>query len=419
MLAGLLLLLRLAADPIAPTLTADLDGDGHAESVTAAARRGAVKLEVRDAKGRKLAEASAPAPNADVVQVELSAGPLGSPGALLGVDASTDAAACFTVWRLRGDALAPVPLHDAAGTVVPDCGPPTWTYRWETDAAGRPAALVRERTEKSVQGTLRIREVFAFAGFSLEADAKRSGRDINGVPIPAWSGAVLYGPAALEALFARFDLARLRSEPTLTIVTDRERGVFQLEFSGPEGTLSVPVESYAVHAGETTLGARVGQKAARVVLRFGGERGVPLEVGVEGLGAPWDQTYGPAGSLHGRAPRAFLRAGDQVIVEDLAGSWLDAAGGQTVIAPDGEPPYRVRIAPDLLFAVDFDRAQRPQDLVLVPAAGSGRPWGIALRGKNFLDRVPYRCPAAGEKGPCRPDGAPERLRRLGAIGNLE
>ncbi|HEY1434173.1 MAG TPA: hypothetical protein VGG65_02300 [Thermoanaerobaculia bacterium] len=420
MFASLLLLLRLTADPVAPSLAADFDGDGLEETITAAARRGAVRLELRDPKGRVLAVANAPAPDADVVHVELSAGPLGSPGALLGVAASTDAGACFTVWRFRGDALAPLPLNDAAGKPLADCGgADTWTYRWEQHGEGRPAALVRERSERAEQGTLRIREVFAFAGFSLDQDLERSGRDIAGVPIPPWRGAVLYSAAALEALFAHFDLSRLRSEPNLTILTDPERGVFALRFTGPAGDLTGPVESYAARAGEATLGARVGGKTVHAILRFGSDAGVPLEGEVEGLGAPWDQTYGPAGSLHGRAPKIFLCAVDEVVENDLAGAWLDAQGGQTTMSAEGTSPQQVRIAPDLLFAVDFERARRPQDLLLVPAGGSGRVWGIALHGKNFLERVPYKCPAAGEKGPCRADGPSERLRRLGARGNVE
>ncbi len=44
---------------IAPSLNADLDGDGASETVTAVPSRGSVRLEVRDAAGRALADAKA------------------------------------------------------------------------------------------------------------------------------------------------------------------------------------------------------------------------------------------------------------------------------------------------------------------------------------------------------------------------
>jgi hypothetical protein len=419
LLAGLLLLLRLATDPLAPSLTADFDGDGREETVTAVPRRGAVRLEVRDASGRQRGDANAPAPSADVVHVELSAGSLGSAGALLAVTAATDASECLSVWRYRAETLAQLPLHDAAGKDVPDCSRPgVWTFRWEKEAEGRPAALVRERSEKSEQGTLRIREVFAFAGFSLDADAKRSSREIEGVPIPAWYAAVLYPASALEALYARFDLSRLRAEPTLAIVADRERGVFALRFRGPKGTLAAPVESYAARGREATLGARVGEKAARVTVRLGGDGSVPIEVVVEGLGAPWDESYGPAGSWHGRAEKVYLNAADELASEDLAGMWVGPGGGQTTIELDGAPPFRVRLGPDP-YVLDLERAEHPVDLLLLPAGAAGRPWGITLRGRNFIERIPYACPAGGEKDACRADGSAERLRRMGGRANVQ
>jgi hypothetical protein len=419
LLAGLLLLLlRLPADPLAPSLTADFDGEGHEETVTAARRRGGVRLEVRDASGKKRADANAPAPSADVIHVELSAGSLGSAGALLAVTAATDASECLSVWRYRTQTLAQLPLRDAAGKAVPDCGRSgVWTFRWETEAEGRPAALVRERSEKTEQGTLRIRDVFAFAGFSLDADAKRSSREIEGVPIPAWYGAVLYPASALEVLYARFDLSRLRAAPTLSIVADRERGVFKLRFAGPQGTLAAPVESYAAKGREATLGARSGEKTVRATVRLGGDGSIPLEVGVEGLGAPWDASYGPAGSWHGRADKVYPTAADELASDQLVGTWVDPDGGQTPIGLEGAPPFRVRLGSDS-YVLDLEGAERPVDLLLLPAGAGGRPWGITLRGKNFIERIPYGCPG-DDKAACRPEGPPERLRRLGGRANVQ
>lgn len=418
MLAGLLLLLRLATDPLAPSLAADLDGDGREETVTAAPRRGSVRLEVRDPTGHKLADAGAPAPMADVVRVELSAGSLGSSGALVAVIASTDASECVSVWRLRGKALARVPLRDAGGKDLPDCGlPAAWTYRWDQESSAQPAAFVRERSETTDHGVLRTRDAYAFAGFSLDTDTKRSAREIEGVPIPKWYDAVLYSTSALETLYARYDLSRMRALPTLEIVADRERGLFALRFSGPTGSLTAPVDSYAAQAGEATLGAKFGDRTAHVRVRLA-EGYIPIEVEVQGLGAPLDDTFRPAGSWHGRARQVFLTAADEVASENLVDTWVDTKGAQIPISVEGVPPYRVRMGPDL-YTVDLQRAERPADLVLVPAGASGREWGIALRGKNIMERIPYKCASQGEKPACHSDGPPERLRRLGARANVQ
>ncbi len=420
MLAGVALLFQLAGGPLSPSLTADFAGDGREETITAAPRRGAVRLEVRDKAGRRLADASAPAPAADVVQVELSAGSLGSAGALLAVNASTDASQCVSVWRFRGGALARLPVRGAGGKELPDCGPPgAWTYGWEKESEGTPSALVRERTAKNEQGVHRIREVFAFAGFSLDADARRSASEIDGVPIPAWYDAELYSAPALETLYARFDYARMRPEPTLRIVADRERGFFALRFTGPKGTVEAPVDSLASARGETTLGARLAGRTARVTVRLAGDGAIPVEAEVQGLGAPLDQMYGPAGSWHGQAHEVFPDAADEVAKRELSGSWVDPKGGPVEIVLAGAPPYRLRIGGDL-YEPDLARAQPPVDLVLLPTGSSGRPWGVVLRGPNSLDRIPFVCaPAeASGGGACRADGPPQRLRRLGARVNV-
>lgn len=418
MLAGLLLLLRLVSDPLAPTLTADFDGDGRDETLTATPRRGGVRLEVRDAAGHRLADALAPSPAADVVHVELSAGSLGSSGALVAVTAATDASECVSVWRYRAGSLARLPILAAGGKALPDCEHPgAWTERWEQEAEGRPAALVREHTEKTERGTFRIRDVFAFAGFSLELDAKRSTRDIEGVPIPRWYDAVLYSTPALETLYARFDLSRIRAEPTLALVMDRERGEFALRFTGPGGSVTAPVDSYAARAGEATLGAKFAEKTARVTVRLGGDGNVPIEVEVQGLGSPLDQVYGPAGSWHGRAREVFPSAADEVASEQLADTWVDPKGVPVSIALDGAPPYRLKVGPDL-YTLDLG-VERPLDLLLIPAAASGRAWGIVLRGKNVMERIPYLCVPAGDTPTCHADGPPERLRRFGARANVQ
>ena len=399
----------------------DLDGDGREETVSATSERGAVRLAVRGPNGAVFASGKAPAPSGDIVQVELSAGSLGSAGALLEVSASTDTSTCVSIWRFHEGRLARLPIHDAKGKDLPDCERAgEWTYRFESVGEGRPAELVRERSEKSSQGALRIREAFAFAGFSLDADPRRSTREIEGVPIPAWPDSVYYSTAALETLYGRYDLSRMRAEPTLRIRADPDRGVFTLEFSGDGASLSAPVESYAARSHEVDLGAKFGERKAQVTVSFAGDPNQPIEVRVEGLGEPYDRIYGPAGTLHGRGPRVFGSAADELAVQELDSTWLDSHGGHWPLALDGSPPFRLRVEGDL-YAIDLGRAEKPADLVLTPVA-AGRPWGIVLRGRNVIERIPVTCAGAPDGSPpppCRIEGPPERMRRLGARANAQ
>jgi hypothetical protein len=400
----------------------DLDGDGREETVSASSERGAVRLAVRGPDGAALASGKAPAPKGDVVHVDLTAGSIGSAGALLEVSASTDASACVSNWRFRDGRLSRLPIRDEKGKELPDCETPgTWTYRFESEGEGRPAELVRERSEKSAQGTLRIREAFAFAGFSLDADPHRSAREIEGVPIPAWPDPVYYSTAALETLYGRYDLSRMRSEPTLRIHSDRSHGVFALELSQGDTSVRAPIDSSKTgDGGGVDLGANVGGKTARLTVSLGG--GQPVEIRVEGFGEPWDRMYGPAGTLHGRGPRIFASAADELAVQELESVWLDPTGGHWPLVLDGAPPYRLRVAGDL-YDIDLGRAEKPADLVLLPVA-KGRAWGIVLRGRNVIERIPVACaPAPKDPGspapPCRPDGPTERMRRLGARANAQ
>ncbi len=401
-------------------LAVDLDGDGTEETVTAAPGRrdGDVRLEVRDSKGKKVANAKAPAPTpgGDVVQVVLTAGALGSPGSLIEVAASTDASECVSVWRFKQRGLARLPIRGADGKELPDCARPgEWTWTWNQEAEGRPSALVRERTEKVENGVLRTRETFAFAGFSLDRDARRSGSEINGVPIPSWYPATFYARPALEILYGRFDLSRMRSEPTLRVEADLERGIFALRFTGPDGELAFPVESYEAKKASAALGARVEGKDVRASVRLGGDGSVPYEIEVAGLGAPFDQIYVPAGGWKGESPRLFAIAADELAAQCLAGTWLNPTGKNTVIATEGAPPYRLRVG-EALFAVDMASARPPFDLLLLPAEPSEGAWGVVLRGPNAFERVPLACGGPGPTG-CRAEGPGEKLRRLGARMN--
>ena len=118
---AILLSLHLAAPSAAPpTVSADLDGDGAAETVSASASRGGIRVEVRDASGKKISDTRAPGPAGDVVPFSLTTAPIGSAGALLEVSAATDASECVSIWRLRDRALSRVPIRDAAGKPLPD-----------------------------------------------------------------------------------------------------------------------------------------------------------------------------------------------------------------------------------------------------------------------------------------------------------
>ncbi|MET0620289.1 MAG: hypothetical protein ABW056_08410 [Thermoanaerobaculia bacterium] len=403
---------------VAASLNADLDGDGASETVTAVPSRGSVRLEVRDAAGRALADATAAAPAGSVVPVTLTSGPLGSAGALIEVVAATDAMECRTIWRYRGGQLSPMPIRGPSGQALPACAAPTgWIASWVREGDGRPAAWIREKTQKVDAGTLRMREAYGFAGFSLDFDAARSSADVAGVPIPSWYPATLYSRNALETLYSRYRLAEMRAEPTLRIEADRARGVFALRFTGPEGTLVAPVEAYAVGGGSATLGARAGERTAQVAIRLSGDGSIPYEVRVEGLGPQWDRAYSPAGAWRGAGRQVFLGAEDELASEDLVGIWADPGGRTTPIALEGEPPYRIRVGKES-YSIDLGGAAPPFDALLIPLDAGGRPWGIVLKGQNSLERTAIACSGKPPRPPCRADGAPETLRRTGARINV-
>jgi hypothetical protein len=403
---------------VAPSLTADLDGDGASETVTAVPSRGSVRLEVRGGDGHKHTDAKAPSPEGSVVPVTLTSGPLGSAGALVEVVAATDASECRTIWRYRDGRLTRLPIRDASGRALPDCAAPAgWAASWAPEGGGRPAAWVRERTRPVDAGTLRTREVYAFAGFSLDFDAARSSADVAGIPIPAWYAATLYSRAALETLYGRFRLDDMRREPTLRIAADRARGIFELRFSGPGGTLVAPVDAYAAAGGTVTVAARAGERTAHVSIRMGGDGTVPYEATVTGLGPEWDRSYAPAGTWRGAARQVFPSAADELAADDFVGTWGDRSGRNTPFAIEGAPPYRLRIGPTA-YAIDLEGATPPFDALLFPVEGGGQPWGLILKGPNGLDRVPLACPGQPPRPPCRADGEAETLRRIGARLNV-
>jgi hypothetical protein len=413
-------LLLASPEPMTPTLSADLDGDGAAETVKAAAGRGAVKLTVERAAAKGRVSASAPAPSSDVVRVSLTAASIGSAGSLLEVLASTDASECLSVWRFHDGALTRLPIRGNGGRALPDCAPAgQWTHRWEREGPDAPSALVRERTEKTERGTLRRRETYAFAGFSLDLDWKRTTTDIQGLTIPGWYDARFYTHEGLERLYSRFDLPSFRATPRLTLVTDRERGAFALRFETRAGEILAPVESFALVEPEktATLVARVGEKTVRAVVRLGGDGNVPVEIRIDGLDPALDTLYGPAGAWHGRAREIYPSAGDELASQHLTGTWRTPQGAVVQIQTDGVPPYRLRVDRGL-FGLDFDTPAKTADVTLVPTDGSRRGWALVLAGPNALDRFPVTCDPGPPGTACQADGSPERLRRMGARINV-
>jgi hypothetical protein len=409
-----------AAEPsvLSPSLTVDLDGDGTTETARATAARGSVQLEILDDGGRRLAEAKAPAPPGTIVPITLTSAPLGSPGALIVLVAATDTMSCRTVWRYHDRTLASLPIRDAGGKDLPACAPPGgWTEDFRAEE-GRPSVLVRERVEKTSRGALKAREVYAFAGFSLDFDPARSSTQIEGIPIPSWYGATFYTRGALETLSLRYGLAAMQRETTLHIEADAPRGIFALRFDSPSGRVVAPVEAYSKTGDTVTLAVRAGDTPGQAVVRLGGADGrVPVEVRVQGLGKGLDQQYAPAIAWRSSEHKVFPTAADELASEDLVGLWTDNKGKRLEITIEGEPPYRVRME-GALYRLDVERAAAPMDVLLLPEAGSGRPWGLVLRGANSIERIPLACSGDGSALACRKDGDGETLRRMGARVNV-
>src|SRR5262249_6751551 len=127
-----------------------------------------------------------------------------------------------------------------------------------------------------------------------------------------------------------------------------------------------------------------------------------------------------AGSWRGKAERVYANAADELASQELESTWIDPQGVSTTIVLEGSPPYRLRVDQNV-YVVDLAAAEKPVDVLLRPAAGgSGRAWGIVLRGKNVIESIPFQCAAAGagaSASGCRADGPAVRLRRLGARAN--
>jgi len=414
-----------AASPSSSTppasLSIDLDGDGAPEQVSAVAKRRAARVEVRSAaSGKVVARADVPVPSAKtdgVPEITLSAGSLGSAGALLEVIAASGAQECRSVLRLREKSLLRVPL--ASSPPAADCGPRgEWSYGWEQPAADAPAEYRRERTRETGLGPHRKVESFRYAGFRLEIDPSRSTSEIRGVRIPSWYAATLYQRSALDGLYAHYDLSALKKSPRLRFVTDSEQGVFAVRLLSSAGERILPVTKLerGEEPNEVLLTLGSSEPAVRARVALAGKPGVPGEVILQGAGSNADVLYTPATLITDGALHVFATAEDALVSTSLVGSWSGKNAEKVTMTLASNDPVLLGIG-NLQFAVDVDRAPEGIDALFVPKAGGAPTSGLILRGRNSIERVPVRCETAAPPFGCHPSGPPEVLRRLGGRVN--
>ncbi|MGH9317150.1 MAG: hypothetical protein ACRD1P_08590 [Thermoanaerobaculia bacterium] len=411
--------LRAAAAPA--EVTADLGGDGQEETATAQVRGKKVRLQLRDSRGKLLAEGSAPAPDSGASDVALTTGSLGSAGALLEVVSSRGQVECHTLWRYREQRLSRVPIHGSEKP-LPDCESGSgWSYRWEKSDQDAPAAYVRERSRQSPDGLYRQIEVFRYTGFRLDLDPGRSTVSIAGVVIPSWYDVVLYPKAALDGLYARFDLSRLKTAPRLRIQTDRSAGAFALQLTDAQGQERFPVGSATPGAEGTDvlLTAGSGSRSACARVTLAAKRTVPVEVLVEGLGEGLDQLYVPVTRLREGALQVFESAEQELAAEALVGTWSTTQGQSVIVTLLSSSPPLLRFGMEEV-SVNLERAPAGVDLLLVPSDGSAPRLGVILRGPRAIERVSLQCgggPGTGPE-PCRKTSPGQVLRRVGALLNV-
>ncbi|MGH9368503.1 MAG: hypothetical protein ACRD3M_12600, partial [Thermoanaerobaculia bacterium] len=407
---------RARADsPGGSAATADFSGGGTLETATARPKGKLVRVELASASGKRLDRADAPSPGGRP-EILLSAGSIGSAGALLEVVALADARVCRSVWRFRDGALTRLPVREG-GQRLPDCeAAGEWSTRWEK-TEDEPARYVRERTRDVPQGKLRETRVFAFAGFALERDVERSGARINGVPIPAWYDVLLYRKSDLEPLFQRFGLAGLRRAPRLSVEADREAGVFALRLSDGEAEVRLPVTGSRPLEGEqpgVELSAGEPPVRVRVTLARGS---IPREAVVEGAGGRRDGAYAPAFHWSPERLRVYPDAEQELASEALPGVWASETGARIPVeAIPGAGAVRFGGAE---VSLSLDRAPEGADLLLVPRDGSAPLWALRFRGPNAISRLPVLCAEEGaDARNCRIAGAGEALKRVGSQLNV-
>jgi hypothetical protein len=404
----------LAAATVPVSISVDLDGTGSVETVTAAASKRGASLTVRSGEGKTIASAEAPGPRTGAASVRLSAGSLGSAGALLEAivtGAGTDE--CRSVWRLAGGSLLRVPVSTDDGS-LPDCGPADgWTWSWDQPSKDAPARYRRERLRETPGGTLKQVESFRYAGFKLERDPERSVSEIRGLAIPSWFGATLYPKSTLESLYTRYDLSSLRAAPRLVWRTDPDAGVFDLEVERDGKRETMPVVSLSKGADRnerlvTVRGAR-GDRQVRMTLA--GDSSSPAETVLANFDEGLDGFYTPAMRIVEGGLRIFASASDELGSNGLAGTWTGGKGETMAVTIAAADPLLLQISKGK-YRVEIDAAPAGIDALLLATDGAP-PFGVRLRGPNALERVPLRCGSRPGRD-CKPTGPGDRFHRVGA-----
>jgi hypothetical protein len=417
MLFALVSTILLATGPPTATWTGDLDGSGAVETITATGKGKAVRLQVMDAGGKRLARAEAPSPGSAPLRIAISAGSLGSAGELIEIVASRQNGdqECRTLWRYRGGALTRVPVLGGPNP-IPDCGNAGgWTYRWEKSQPDAPADYTRERTRASAEGLHHQTEVYRYTGFRIELDRARSTADINGVTIPNWSSAVLYPRPVLDPLFSRFDLSPLRKSPRLRFETDREKGVFAAILQRPGGVERLPVTGSVPgkEKNEIELTVDSGQKSGQITVRLAPDQTFPREVLVRGLGEDLAPAFIPVMRFIGSAFEVYESAEQELAVQGLSGTW-DANNGERVQISLVSPSPAVLRFGNSDFLLNIAQAPAGTDVALLPPKSSNPTLALTLRGPDAFARVRVSCAPANAAEPCRPEGGSQIFHRLGA-----
>jgi hypothetical protein len=398
------------------SVTADFSGAGASETIAAQPKGKTVRLEARDASGKRLAKGEAPAPAGRNPSITFQTGSIGSVGTLLEVTASSGGSVCRSLWRLRDGALSKLPVLDGEKT-VPDCEESaSWTTRWD-ESRNAPAQYLRERTRETPRGKLHETRAYAFAGFDLRRDAKRSSIEINGVPIPEWLDEQLYCKNELEALFQRFGLSALRTAPRLRFDVDPERGVFDVLLTDPKGEVRLPVTgSKPLEKDESGVELTAGNPPARISVEIA-HGTVPESVVVAGLGPRFDSSFAPAIHWSPSGIRVYATAEQELAQEALPGQWATEKDERVVIETiSGQGAVRIGAGE---VSLRIDEAPDGADLLLVPRDGSPPVWALALRGPNVFVRLPVDCEPRRETGrDCRISGAGQSLKRIGSQLNV-
>jgi hypothetical protein len=412
-LASLVLLAARAAASSPPaSITDDFSGEGRRETITAAVRGDGVRLEARDASGKRVGAApDVPVPGGGRPAVTMTSGSIGSAGALLEVAASSGDTVCRSVWRLRDGALNRLPVYGEKDALT-DCDSGGWTSHWD-QRFNEPARYVRERTHAVAQGTLHESRVYTFRGFEMRLDAAKSSAEVNGISIPAWVEAALYPNANLEGLARRYALSGLAKGPRLRFETDHEKGAFAAVLSDAQGELRLPVTAAKpFEQDEKGLEISAGDEG-KVAIRLAVAGGkAPQTAAVRGAGR-FDGGYASIIQWQDREIQVFASAEQELALEYLPGAWMTDRRERLVVSP-APGPASVRLG-DAEVALGLAGAPAGTDLLLTPSAGGPASWALKLEGPDAFRRVPVQCGPDG--GDCRVAGDGETFRRIGSLLN--